>query len=856
MTDPNDSKPATDGELRTIVGEEEKLLRRVTENLEAVPVTYRVDYDAEMLELRDLIGDARAEDLPALMAEMERLRGVASRRAEVPIGKADLASPYFGHMRLVEGGRPRDVLIGNSTFVDTERGVRIVDWRDAPVSRIYYRYQEGDDYEEEFGGKTLEGVMSVRRAVVIRGGELKRVVAPQGVYFRTKEGWSRASVHAAKLQGGQLSAVRPPTEDERREASKSRGKLGVGVEGREDKHLPEIPSLIDPRQFELITRSSSGLAVIQGGAGSGKTTIGLHRMAYLSFNDPKRFAPDHMMVVVFNRALASYIVRVLPGLGVEGVHVTTYSEWVHRQREKHLPKVPDATRDDTPGLVSRVKKHPMMLHLIDERVAAEEQRALDTLREASRIHGMEEALLAAWKGLAGNPLSRRLTGLGLWVRGERHLDGVAAAHLPPRVQMDLQRTIDPLMRRARDVVWDWAEIVTDFSALRGAADRWAPGRFSDADLAAAVRWSAERCTRWVVADTSTDEEDERGAAKADRKQKRKVAAKDRAEKRRFGEEETEPEDLGWESSMASTREEHDVRGDDNDEPREPAQVDARVGADGQLEDEPDDAIDAEDDPLLLRLYQRKRGALRGPSKQPLRFEHLFVDEAQDLSPMELSVLLGVASEDCSVTLAGDTAQRLLMDNGFSDWKGVLRDLGLEGVEVEPLRIGYRSTLEVLAFAREILGPLAEAEAPLATRHGAPVEFHGFNEVGAAVAFLAEALRELSINEPRANVALIARDPDRADIYFDGLWKAEVPRLARVKDQDFCFRPGVEVTDIRQVKGLEFDYVVLVDVTAGQYPVDDESRHLLHIGATRAAHQLWIVATGPASPLLPKYMIVD
>ena len=84
----------------------------------------------------------------------------------------------------------------------------------------------------------------------------------------------------------------------------------------------------------------------------------------------------------------------------------------------------------------------------------------------------------------------------------------------------------------------------------------------------------------------------------------------------------------------------------------------------------------------------------------------------------------------------------------------------------------------------------------------------------------------------------------------------MPRLARVKDQDFCFRPGVEVTDIRQVKGLEFDYVVLVDVTAGQYPVDDESRHLLHIGATRAAHQLWIVATGPASPLLPKYMIVD
>jgi DNA helicase-2/ATP-dependent DNA helicase PcrA len=56
-----------------------------------------------------------------------------------------------------------------------------------------------------------------------------------------------------------------------------------------------------------------------------------------------------------------------------------------------------------------------------------------------------------------------------------------------------------------------------------------------------------------------------------------------------------------------------------------------------------------------------------------------------------------------------------------------------------------------------------------------------------------------------------------------------------------------------VKGLEFDYVILVDVTAGQYPTNDESRHLLHIGATRAAHQLWLVAVGQPSRLLPEEM---
>jgi len=71
------------------------------------------------------------------------------------------------------------------------------------------------------------------------------------------------------------------------------------------------------------------------------------------------------------------------------------------------------------------------------------------------------------------------------------------------------------------------------------------------------------------------------------------------------------------------------------------------------------------------------------------------------------------------------------------------------------------------------------------------------------------------------------------------------------EQDFPFKPGVDVTDVRQVKGLEFDYVILVDVTESTYPVDDESRHLLHIGATRAAHQLWFLATSKPSQLLPE-----
>ena len=64
---------------------------------------------------------------------------------------------------------------------------------------------------------------------------------------------------------------------------------------------------------------------------------------------------------------------------------------------------------------------------------------------------------------------------------------------------------------------------------------------------------------------------------------------------------------------------------------------------------------------------------------------------------------------------------------------------------------------------------------------------------------------------------------------------------------------LEVTEIRQVKGLEYDYVVLVDVNASTFPVDDEARYLLHIAATRAAHQLWVLSTGTKSRLLPDWL---
>src|SRR6185436_11767619 len=152
-------------------------------------------------------------------------------------------SPYFGHLRLDEVGRgQRDVLIGKTTHIDGAAGVRIVDWRHAPVSQIYYRYEEGAEYEETFGEREVEGKVLARRTVTIDDGVLLRISAPQGTFVRRDNGFRVIDVQATELSGGQGTAVRPRDMN---------GTIGVGATfaAREDRHLPEIAALLDPRQF-------------------------------------------------------------------------------------------------------------------------------------------------------------------------------------------------------------------------------------------------------------------------------------------------------------------------------------------------------------------------------------------------------------------------------------------------------------------------------------------------------------------------------------------------------------------------------------------------------------------------------
>ncbi len=355
-----------------IVLEELGALERVIAQLAEIPPAKTASQtpiirELERLRERLLSGDEN-KDLSTLTEQYHNQSAILNQLQSV--GQAiqvDSASPYFAHLRLGEDGRVRDLYLGRTTCL--EKGVRIVDWRDAPISKIFYSYRQGEHFDEEISGRERQGSVVVRRMVRIREGVLERVQAPEGDFRRDEDsltGWRREVLGTPRLAGGEAAALRYGGED----PGLAR-RMGEGRDGeilRADKHLPEITSLIDPTQFDLITRPANGYLVIRGSAGSGKTTVALHRIAYLAFDDSRIDGPE-TLVVVFSRALARYVEHVLPSLGLRGVRILTYREWAFQERRLCFPRLPAAHRDDTPAMVQRIKLHSGMDVALKRQVA-------------------------------------------------------------------------------------------------------------------------------------------------------------------------------------------------------------------------------------------------------------------------------------------------------------------------------------------------------------------------------------------------------------------------------------------------------------------------------------------------------
>jgi DNA helicase-2/ATP-dependent DNA helicase PcrA len=200
------------------------------------------------------------------------------------------SKPYFARIDFMEkdSNKKESLYIGKMSLMrDEDQEVIIVDWR-APIANLYYEGRIGEaDYW--CPGGNIKGELTLKRQFAINEGVLQEIFD-----------------------------IDITTNDEF---------LQTYLGANSDNRLKEIVSTIQVEQNKIIRADMWKPLIVQGAAGSGKTTIALHRIAYLVYTFEKSFEPENFMIIAPNKLFLNYISEVLPELGVERVKQTTFEEF-------------------------------------------------------------------------------------------------------------------------------------------------------------------------------------------------------------------------------------------------------------------------------------------------------------------------------------------------------------------------------------------------------------------------------------------------------------------------------------------------------------------------------------------------
>jgi DNA helicase II / ATP-dependent DNA helicase PcrA len=253
------------------------------------------------------------------------------------------------------------------------------------------------------------------------------------------------------------------------------------------------------------------------------------------------------------------------------------------------------------------------------------------------------------------------------------------------------------------------------------------------------------------------------------------------------------------------------------------------------------SIDTEDYAVLFELDRLKAEQRSRVAVAPPLYDCILLDEAQELAPLELALIGRSLAPTGTLIVAGDADQQTDPTVCFTSWEQSMQELACAEYERVVLPVSYRCPPQVVSIARRLIGgaPPPEPQTPA-------LFVHALNECHLA-SWLIDELEQLTQRDPTASVALICRVPSTARRLQAALRERNLGRL--VLDGEFLFRSGVNVTELDQVKGLEFDYVIVPDASPATYPDTPEAHRALYVAVTRTRHQLLLGAVAGQTPLL-------
>ena len=723
----------------------------------------------------------------------------AQREERFQIMGLSRKSPYFARVDFHEDGRPTQSLYFGYRALNLGEN-EVIEWR-APMGRLLASGNVERQLVRTPGG-WVSGRLLLRRRLSIREAALEEIIDE----IDRREGRD----HRVEQAGGE-------------------GFLLQELYSRGDPRLQDIVKTIQQQQDVIIRAAHQRIILINGVAGSGKTSIALHRLAYLLFPDNQtNIRANRSIVFCPNRVFLRYIEDLLPGLGEKDVLQTTFEEWaIGRMGQAGRLTVIDSTQE----------------RLLQKLGLPEE---MDRLWERGRLKGslrMKAMLEKLAEHLRRGPRAPE-EGLRYADLGELKLTLTLPVEEVQETLASLQRlSLSPAGMRSRAQ----AELLERL------------GRHYEAAVWTRVRQAEKRAERWR--DQALDDPDA----------SRRKAAMDQALSARQEAQTIKGRGLSLPQVRIKTMREVEQRLQ-ADLDRLWPQNDAVPAYYGLLADlrlmtqlgksifskeeltlirrdpPPENCVELEDLPAVYYLFQMINPLPREP------YDHIVVDEAQDFSALQMSILRE-ASRDGSMTIVGDVAQGIFGFRGISGWDEFKEVFATDRVQVENITQSYRSTREIVRLANEVLRKTSRGEAVMArpfNRNGRRPRLIILTPRDNLVERVAMEVQRMRVKEGFENIALLTRTKDEAAGWMGGLTRCGIPLSLTVKDLDmgFKYQGGIAVLPVALAKGLEFEAVILPDVSERSYSSQRAyDGKLLYVGITRALHGLSLFSLGSPSGYL-------
>lgn len=702
--------------------------------------------DAEMVDLdRRLSAGIEAADAQTAEALTRQFIG----RLKVLLLIKD--KPYFARVDFTPKGAGTDrMYIGKSTVLNGSGDVEVVDWR-APASTLYYEGRVGDaSYTCPDG--LIEGEIALKRQFEIEDREL--------LDYRDID----------------------ITFDE------ELLKPYLAVES--NMRLKNIIATIQSEQNRIIRAGMLKPLIVQGVAGSGKTTVALHRIAYLIYTYAASLKTEQFLIIAPNALFLDYISNVLPDLGVEDVRQSTYETLVQELIGKKL-KVED------PG---------EKLGRILSGENPDGESAASHYKSSLRF---KEAIDGFLQDLQGEILPKEDFRAGGYVLCPYKI--LKALFEKELSSNSLAKRVDFIRERLLKTIPDQANrIIAEIDRNRRKAVAGLPENLTPEErkaMKAKIYEQDEEIVRDLLGGG-------KGSVKAYLKKIRLPSALE-----------------CYQRLLSNSESLRHYTGELGPEITPLLLSGVKLLPKGRVE--------VEDLAPLLYIHVFLQGV-----NSRFAVRHVVIDEAQDFSSFQF-LALRQALGCSSFTIFGDIAQGIYQYRGTNDWNAVSEDVFDGTCDLVTLEKSYRSTVEIMEQANLVLSKLPEPErlsqAVPVIRNGEPVRYVPLHSDIEISGYIAKRVKEMQAAGHR-NIAVICKLQEDCE-RFASLLKKYGLGFTIIGGKEYG--GGLSIVPSYLVKGLEFDAVLIAD--AHRYEQRDIK--LLYVAMTRAMHEMDVLYIGEKPELL-------